>query len=106
MLFAKAAMPMSSALKLDLSCGYSEPHVNYGDLAGGGILSEEVNRAFWTKLNVDALLSDTLTFYGSISTYDQKFALQLDESSYGLGDLYQIPFMTRKQGQWPAGLVA
>ncbi|MEW6288781.1 MAG: TonB-dependent receptor [Thermodesulfobacteriota bacterium] len=91
MLFAKAALPTGSSLKLDLSSGYSEPHVNYGDLAGGGILAEEVDRAFWTKLNADALLSDTLTFYGSISTYDQKFALQLDEDgSYGpLGDLYQ-----------------
>lgn len=90
MLFAKAALPTGSALKLDLSCGYSEPHVNYGDLAGGGILSEEVDRAFWTKLNADALLSDTLTFYGSIYTYDQKFVMNLDEDgSYGpLGDLY------------------
>jgi vitamin B12 transporter len=91
MLFAKVALPTGSALKLDLSCGYSEPHVNAGDLAGGGILSDEVDRAFWTKLNADALLSDTLTFYGSISTYNQKFVMNLDEDgSYGpLGDLYR-----------------
>lgn len=101
MLYGKAKFNLNPRFSVELTSGYSEPHVNYGHLVSGWMLADEVDRAFWTTLSADASLSDAMTLNISLYTYDQKFALHLIEDGFwgwpSAGDLYRNTFNDEKK---------
>jgi len=91
MLYGKTKLTLNPRFSVGLTCGYSEPHINYGNLVSGGLLAEEVNRAFWATITADAILTDTLTLNASLYTYEQTFDQRLEEDgTYApAGDLFK-----------------
>jgi vitamin B12 transporter len=77
-LYSKFDIPFSSNVKLSLTAGYSEPHINFGDYPSSNITSTGIIRAFFTTASLSAALSRELDFEASFYTFKQKF-VQSDE---------------------------
>lgn len=82
--YSKFDIPFSSFGNMEFTAGYSEPHIDYGDLPSNDITGRyNITRVFFATASLAADISNNLTLEGSFYTRMQKFVQETDELSTG-----------------------
>ncbi|MFH0814218.1 MAG: TonB-dependent receptor [Pseudomonadota bacterium] len=82
-LYSKFEIPVASKVNLEMSVGYSDPEINFGDYPSGDISQEGKSRAFFSTASLDASLTKELSLKVSFHHFNQKFVQMND--ALGLG---------------------
>jgi len=92
-LYSKFKVAFSNDMNLDLTLGYSEPHMGLGDHPTGDITSSGDSRTFFATASLDAPLTGELSLKGSLHRFNQKSVVRSDAlgsgSSGPAGALYK-----------------
>lgn len=82
--YGKINIPLVSDTNLQLTAGYSEPHIDFGDLATYELGSTGTTRAFFTSASIRSDITRELAFKASLYRSSQKF-VQENTALPGMG---------------------
>ncbi len=82
--YAKINIPLASDTHLQLTAGYSEPHIDFGELSTWEMASTGITRSFFTTASISADITRELDFEASLYRSSQKF-IQENTALPGMG---------------------
>ena len=74
-IYGKVSVDLPHDTTLTFTSGYSEPELRFFDAYNWNMRAEGKQRNFWATTNLDASLSDTITFNAPLFRKEQKYML-------------------------------